>query len=154
MADVPDEDSLSDRQRMFVYAYIGEAAGNATQAALTAGYSKAGAAVQGHRLLRNPKVRARIDAILDAHGMSREEILFHLTEIARTPMAPFMQTESGYTDEEGRVHHVIIKLEYNSKVRALDLLAKIHRLLREKTDINITATSTIVCVPLDEARGA
>lgn len=56
---LPDwADGLSERQVRFVEAYLIEP--NATQAAITAGYSKNGAEVQGNRLLRNAKVSQAI----------------------------------------------------------------------------------------------
>jgi phage terminase small subunit len=51
---------LSERERRFVDAYMGEAAGNGTKAAILAGYGKAGAHVTASRFLRNPKIAAAI----------------------------------------------------------------------------------------------
>ncbi len=52
------QSSLTPRQQAFVDAY----AGNATAAAIAAGYSAKAARVQGHRLLTNAAVAAAIDA--------------------------------------------------------------------------------------------
>jgi phage terminase small subunit len=52
---------LSERERRFVEAYMGEAAGNATKAAELAGYSKISARQQGARLCTKAAIRAAID---------------------------------------------------------------------------------------------
>lgn len=53
--------SLSERERRFVEAYMGQAAGNATEAAKQAGYSARNAAPQGSRLLRKANIRQALD---------------------------------------------------------------------------------------------
>jgi hypothetical protein len=53
---------LSERERRFVEAYMGAAAGNATKAARLAGYAKNTAEKQASRLLGKVGVRAAIDA--------------------------------------------------------------------------------------------
>jgi len=52
MAKTDKNQKLTDKQQRFVDAYMG----NATQAAIDAGYSEKTAEVQGSRLLRNAKV--------------------------------------------------------------------------------------------------
>jgi len=54
--------SLTVRQRCFCEEYLVDL--NATQAAVRAGYSERTAEVTGHRMLRNVKVRERIDLAL------------------------------------------------------------------------------------------
>lgn len=49
---------MNARQTKFIQQYL--LTGNATQAAISAGYSRAGAAVQGNRLLTNDKICAAI----------------------------------------------------------------------------------------------
>lgn len=51
---------LTDKQARFVEEYLIDL--NATQAAIRAGYSEKGAEVQGHQLLRNPKVSDAVQA--------------------------------------------------------------------------------------------
>lgn len=53
---------LTERERRFVAAYMGPAAGNAAEAARLAGYARASAKVTGTRLLARPHVRAAIEA--------------------------------------------------------------------------------------------
>lgn len=54
--------TLSQRERRFVDAYMGLHVGNATQAAIAAGYSAKTAASIGCRLLRKVKVREAVKA--------------------------------------------------------------------------------------------
>lgn len=53
---------LNRRQQLFVTAYIGEAAGNATQAAILAGYSAKTARQIGSELLTKPDIADAIQA--------------------------------------------------------------------------------------------
>lgn len=57
---------LSERERRFVEAFMGKAAGNATQAAKLAGYSKKTAASIGSRLLRKVKIQRALQQRVDA----------------------------------------------------------------------------------------
>lgn len=78
---------LDAREQKFVLLFI--QTGNATKAATDAGYGKAGAKVQGHRLL----TRANVQAALKAHAVKREVVVLAtaqerdalLTAIARDP---------------------------------------------------------------------
>ena len=64
-------DGLTQKQRRFCSEYPIDL--NGTQAAIRAGYSSNGAEVTGHRLLRNPKVAARIAKTLNER-IERTEI--------------------------------------------------------------------------------
>src|SRR5262245_53049252 len=52
---------LKPREQLFIVAFLGEAQGNARQAALSAGYAKASAHVTGSRLLTRPHVQAALE---------------------------------------------------------------------------------------------
>ena len=88
------EKPLTEKQRAFVAAYIGEARGNATQAARLAGYSggDAACAVMGSELLRHPKVTQAIEvfrlATARASIMDAVEAAERLTQIARGGVGP------------------------------------------------------------------
>lgn len=51
--------ALTERQSRFVQHFL--ASGNATQAAIQAGYAESGASVEGARLLANAKIRAAVE---------------------------------------------------------------------------------------------
>jgi len=57
------EHNYTYKQRKFCEYYIGEAKGNATKAAILAGYSEKGARVSGRRLLTNANIIALIDCL-------------------------------------------------------------------------------------------
>lgn len=73
------------KRAMFVEAYLSND-GNATQAALTAGYSRKTAASQGSRLLKDVNVRALIDSrtaeIFDNLKITTERILLERARLA------------------------------------------------------------------------
>lgn len=80
---------LTDKQRLFAQHYV--ACLNATEAAARAGYTgnRAVLAVTGYENLRNPKIRAIVDALLAEHAMPKPEILARLTDQARASLDGF-----------------------------------------------------------------
>jgi hypothetical protein len=85
--------ALNAKQKMFVQAYL--LCKNATKAAIEAGYAKSGAGTEGHRLLKNAEIKARIRMGLAAQeadmerkarvlGVTRERMI---QELARTAFA-------------------------------------------------------------------
>lgn len=85
--------ALSERERKFVRALTGEACGNITKAALTAGCSEKSAARIGHRLSKRVHVQEAIQAIrekLDAKAMlTAEQVEQELDRVILSkPIAP------------------------------------------------------------------
>ena len=82
------KDGLTVQQRRFVEAYQGKAHGNATKAAILAGYSKKTAGSQGQRLLKNVEIAKAIQKQDEreekAAIASREERQEFLTGIMRS----------------------------------------------------------------------
>src|SRR4051794_29535108 len=72
---------LTGKRAAFVDAYLGPAAGNATEAARIAGYAVP--MQEGHRLLRNAEVAAAVAERTRARGMESDEVLERLAAIAR-----------------------------------------------------------------------
>jgi phage terminase small subunit len=109
--------ALSERQRLFVEAYMGEAKGNATQAAVLAGYAESGAAEQGRRLLRNDDVREAIDSRAegDPRVMGREELQRFWTSVARGE------------EEDAKMADRLKASEYLGKTKALFVTKHEHR---------------------------
>lgn len=85
------ERELTLKQEQFVLAYLGEANGNASEAARIAGYASPG--IQGHDNLKNPKIQARIRAFLDEKAMPANEVLARLAEMARGSLADFVDID-------------------------------------------------------------
>jgi phage terminase small subunit len=91
---------LTERQRLFVMEYLED--GNATAAAIRAGYSPSRADSQGHRLTRIPLVRSAIEEGLAARArrekVCRDRILEELARIAFADITDFLRWDrSGVT---------------------------------------------------------
>jgi len=143
--------NLNPRQEKFVLEYMLD--GNGTQAAIRAGYSKRSAEVQAFDLLRNPKIadkiRARREQFMARREISVERVLAELVDIAFTDLSEAFDDEgrllpikemparvrraiSGidveelyeYQRGEKKSIGLLKKIRMNSKIAALDLLAK------------------------------
>jgi len=66
---------LSLKQQRFIDTYVGEAKGNATEAALKAGYSPKTAYSIGNENLKKPEIEAGIRAILSENGERQKDML-------------------------------------------------------------------------------
>jgi phage terminase small subunit len=87
----PPKDNLTDKQRAFINAYITNGF-NATQAALTAGYS---VRQSGAENMSNPVIREAIDAYFAEHAMSAKEVVARLTDHARGDLGDFLDDTTG-----------------------------------------------------------
>lgn len=97
--------ALTDKQRLFVEAYLGEAGLNATQAARLAGYKAkddANFAVIGSENLRIPKIAAYIAARMEAAIMSANEVMWRLSQQARGDIADFLDAKNKLDLEAAR----------------------------------------------------
>jgi phage terminase small subunit len=79
---------LTDKQRKFIDHYIISL--NATQAAISAGYSENSAAVIGHENLRKPNIKSEIDQRLAETTMTATEVLRRLADMARGDVGDFV----------------------------------------------------------------
>lgn len=124
-ASQPSDDDLTEKQRRFVDAYMGEAKGNGTLAARVAGYEGDDntLAVTASRLLRNPKVRSALNARIECDPliMGRIERLRRLSEIARGEY-----TSQVVDPETGELANV--------RVPAKDLIAAMKELAQAQGD--------------------
>jgi phage terminase small subunit len=85
---------VNARRQHFVRAYLGEAKGNATKAALIAGYSQKAAKQIGSRLLTYADVQQAIQKHADRADASTERILQNVARIAnRQPETKLTGTE-------------------------------------------------------------
>lgn len=112
-------ESLTLKQKLFVEAYLGQAGGNATEAAKIAGYrgDEGTLAQVGYENLRKPEIRAAVEARVQRSAMETDEVLNELSKIARMDV-------SGSS-------------ALSSKVRALEILAKIHGMMSDKLNLNL-----------------
>jgi hypothetical protein len=110
---------LTHKQRLFVETYLGLAAGNGTEAARLAGYrgSEATLAQVAHENLRKPEIAAELQRRVEKTAMPADEVLAELSRVARM---------------DARIPGAAAP-----KVRALEILAKIHGLTSERLQISM-----------------
>ncbi len=93
--ELSKELALTTKQQLFVDAFLSNGF-NATQAAITAGYSPNSAEAEASRTLRKVKVRALIEAHLADAGITRERVLQEMADIAfRTDLADYEPVMNG-----------------------------------------------------------
>lgn len=78
-----DASKLTKKERIFADEYIKTT--NATQSAIKAGYAENSASVTGSKMLRKPKVRQYIDAVMNERSKNTiataDEVLEYLTRV-------------------------------------------------------------------------
>lgn len=136
---------LTIKQKRFADEYI--ISGNATEAYKIAGYrvsSDRVASVEGHKLLRNPKIKSYIDERLkkleSEKIATQEEVLSYLTSVMRGEQTE--QTLRG----EGEGYQSLIDIDVGAKdrIKAAELLGKRHRLWTDKVEADVQGTVVFV----------
>ena len=152
------------RRQRFVEEYMVDLVPNAAKAAERAGYSIRTARSQGSRLLKDPRVKAAIadaqKAQMKRIQMSADDVLVGLAEIASIDIADIFDENNSLRplkEIPAHVRRAIAgieveelfegrgesrehvgrnrKLKLSDKVRALEILAKHHKLLTEKVEL-------------------
>lgn len=129
--------NLSVKQEQFCQAYVSNGH-NATQAAITAGYSEKTTHSSGPRLLDHVGIKARLaelerevidkaSAIRDDRIASAAEVLAELSDIGM--------------NREGELG--AIEIRASDKTRALDLMARHHGLLVERVEVTTNIADTL-----------
>jgi phage terminase small subunit len=142
--------ALSDKQRRFIDAYLGEARFNATKAAVIAGYPERSARSVGSENLSKPDIRAEIDRRLDEAALGSKAVLSLLAEQATATLADFISDdgEGGYridldkAEAAGKLHLVNefsrgrngTKIKLYSAQSALETLGRHHKLFTDKVE--------------------
>lgn len=158
--DQPDDslDSLNLRQRLFVSYYLGEANGNATDAARRAGYATPN--VDATRLLANTSIRAAINAALEGPAMAAAEVLARISEIASVDVRDFIKLDDDGKPTvnlktamaKGKTHLIKsirptkygLSIEVHDPQLALDKLARFHGLYKPSNDESALAALLVV----------
>jgi phage terminase small subunit len=91
--------SLTDKQRLFVYFYLGDSNRNATDAARRAGYGAPNTA--GPRLLVNVRIRSAVAKEVVEAGLAAHEILARLAEQATASMDDFVTMATPVAQDRG-----------------------------------------------------
>lgn len=140
--------ALTAKNRLFIDKYF-EHDLNGTQAAITAGYSERSAYAIASELLRKPEISSEIQKRLAEHTMSANEVLYHLTNLARADITEVLD-DNGVLDlkkaKAAKKTGIIKRIKQKSitteqsdiwetetesydRLRALELLAKYHDLI-------------------------
>lgn len=139
MTDEPQR-KLTLKQRRFAEHYVGEAHGNAKRAAALAGYnygSDDSLKQMGYQLRNNPGVAAAIVEMTEANACSSAQILHELASIAFSPYNEHLEVLM----RNGEV--IRVKMDLASKVKALELLGKNHKLFTDKVEVEAVQKALI-----------
>ena len=132
---------LTKKQSDFIAAYLGEARGNATQAARIAGYAKP--AEQGYENLRKPHIASRVKQHVAEKFATADAVLAELADVAMSDWRDFIEVIA--RDKTGKP--VKVRMDLSNKVKALELLGKHHQLFTEKQEIDINVREHRRAVP-------
>jgi phage terminase small subunit len=123
------KDKAPDRQIQFAQEYVVDF--NGKQAAIRAGYSAKSAEVTACKMLRTAKVRSEIERLLADDVGRRNEI----RERNINELLPLAYTDAAVEvkrDKDGNV----IEVSFRDKLRAIELLCKMHGLFTDKIDVS------------------
>ena len=132
---------LTLKQQKFADEYI--ISGNATQAAIEAGYSKKTAYQTGAENLRKPQIKSYIDerlkVIESKKTATHQEVIEYLTSVMRGEQREQTLIGRGQGFQEA----TYIDVSAKDRLKAADILNKIHQAREEKS---ATASENIIIV--------
>lgn len=124
---------LTVKQRNFINEYI--KSGNATQAAIKAGYSKNTASETGYENLNKPHIKAEIDkrlqAIEDKKIAKAEEVLQFITSTFRGEVGEEVVITEAYGDGVSKASIVKKQANVRDRLRAAEMLARRYALFTD-----------------------
>ena len=129
---------MNERQRRFADEYI--ISGNATDAAIKAGYSSKYANTNASKLLQNTAIKSYIDERLAQLASEKiatqEEVLTYLTSVMRG------ETQEQTLISIGELGQTITDIDVGAKdrIKAAELLGKRHRLWTDKVEADVSGT--------------
>ena len=129
---------MNERQRRFADEYI--ISGNATDAAIKAGYSSKYANTNASKLLQNTAIKSYIDERLAQLASEKiatqEEVLTYLTSVMRG------ETQEQILISIGELGQTITDIDVGAKdrIKAAELLGKRHRLWTDKVEADVSGT--------------
>ena len=137
---------LNARQKAFCEYYV--ASGNATDAAIKAGYSKRTAKSIGQRLLTFVDIKKYIDELMQKLESERiasaEEVLQILTSTMRGEIQEEVIVVEGEGDGISSARIMKKQVSAKERIKAAELLGKRHALFTDKTKIEGTLPVMIV----------
>lgn len=143
-------EELTPKEQLFVMEYLTNNF-NSAKACVSAGYSERSKYDIGHELLRKPKIKAYIDGFMKQESLEKLELLKRLSDIARNVGSEYI-TDNGDVDlvalKKDGYSHVIKKarrlkngrynIEFHDSSKALEQLAKVHKLIDNNPLIQIS----------------
>ncbi len=129
---------LTLKQQRFADEYI--ICGNATEAAIKAGYSSKYANTNASKLLQNTTIKSYIDERLEElkseKVANQQEVLEYLTSVMRG------QTQEQTLCSIGELGQQVIDIDVGAKdrIKAAELLGKRHRLWTDKVEAEVSGT--------------
>lgn len=147
---------LTPKQKAFADYYI--ETGNATEAAIKAGYSKKTARVIGQENLTKPAIKTYIDETMEKLADKRiakaEEVLEYLTRVIRGEETEQVVVTENIGDFMSEARVVNKELSAKDKIKAAELLGKRYRLfvdkVEQKVDVNSTTKLDSILQQLEE----
>ena len=144
---VKSHDGLSVKQRLFVDYYI-QTKGNATQAALKAGYSPKTAYTIAAENLRKPQIQAAIHArtaeLENERTATTQEVLEYITAVMRgettEEVVVNVGTGKGFTQPE----KVTAKVAAKERLKAAEMLAKVKGMFVSKSEVELSGSLPVV----------
>lgn len=114
---------------------------NGKQAAIRAGYAERSAEMQASRLLRKDKVKQRVAELREAYFneniMTAQQVEYELTRIALGLSNEKQVVIEGTGDGHSEARIIDKPPDEKSRLKALELMAKRHRILSGDTTIDI-----------------
>lgn len=137
---------LTERQRRFCEEYLID--GNASQAAIRAGYSKRNSTVVSTTLMKNPQVQAHLKKLLDelhsAKVADAQEVLEYLTSIMRGEQREQTLQLIG----DGMQDITAIDVSAKDRLKAAVLLGKRYGIFKE--NVGVTMDAVVIVDDLKE----
>lgn len=123
-------EKLTQKQQRFVDEYI--ISGNATQAAIKAGYSKRSAQQTGAENLLKPVIKAELDRrnaeIKSAKTADMQEVMEYLASVMRGEQTESVATAKGIYDN--------VPVSAKDRIKAAELIGKRHSAWTDKKEIS------------------
>ena len=142
-----DKEGLSVKQRLFVDYYI-QMKGNATQAAMKAGYSPKSAREIGLENLEKPAIKAairrRTAELENERTATTQEILEYLAAVMRGQATEEIVVNVGTGKGFTRPEKVTAQVSAKERLRAAEMLAKVKGLFITKQEVELNGVIPVV----------
>lgn len=137
---------LTLKQKAFADYYI--ELGNATEAAVRAGYSKKTARVIGQENLTKPAIKTyideRVEKLSDERIAKAEEVLEYLTRVIRGQETEQVIVTESIGDFMSEARVIDKELSAKDRIKAAELLGKRYRLFVDKIEADVNASVVFI----------